>query len=148
MDLIKMGHLFRHHYTIKGQEKMSPLQFKSKRRVEGETFKEETPQEEGMDASSEKVLMQKILECVEVQVEVLKKIISHLSKIEEEEDEEDKASYGQSELTQEDIDCMMTEGKARLLLPNFMPQLKRTPGSWTFKRAHVNDFSKSGDTGI
>ena len=140
-----MGRLFRHHYTIKGQEKMSPLQFKSKRRVEGETFKEETPQEEGMDASSEKVLMQKILECVEVQVEVLKKIISHLSKIEEEEDEEDKASYGQSELTQEDINCMMTEGKVRLLLPNFMPQSKRTPGPWTFKRAHVNDFSESGD---
>ena len=78
---------------------MSPLQFKSKRRVEDETFKEETPQEEGMDASSEKVLMQKILECVEVQVEVLKKIISHLSKIEEEEDEEDNANYRKSELT-------------------------------------------------
>ena len=41
----------------------------------------------------------------------------------------------------------MTEGKVRLLLPNFMPQLKRTPRPWTFKRAHVNDFSKSGDAG-
>ena len=52
-----------------------------------------------MDTSSKKVLMQKILECVEAQVEVLKKIISHLSKIEEEEDEEDNANYGQSKLT-------------------------------------------------
>ena len=48
--------------------------------------------------------MQKILKCVEAQVEVLKKIISHLSEMEEEKDEEDKANYGQSELTQEDID--------------------------------------------
>ena len=70
-----------------------------------------------MDASSEKALMQKMLECVEVQVEVLKKIISHLPKIEEEEVEKDKANHGQSELTQEDTNCMMTEGKVRLLLP-------------------------------
>ena len=49
-----------------------------------------------------------MLKCVEVQVKVLKKIISHLSKIEEEEDEEDKANHGQSELTQEDINYMMT----------------------------------------
>ena len=40
---------------------------------------------------------------------------------------------------------MMTKGMVRLLLPNFMPQLKSTPGPWTFKRAHVNDFSKSRD---
>ena len=145
-----MGRLFRHHYTIKGQEKMSPLQFKSKRRVEGETFKEETPQEEGMDASSEKVLMQKILECVEVQVEVLKKIISHLSKIEEEEDDEDKASYGQSELTQEDINCMMTEGKVRLLLPNLchnrrgLPDhgLSRGPMSMTSLNQETREYEK------
>ena len=91
--------------------------------------------------------MQKMLESVEVQVEVLKKIISHLSKIEEEEAKENKANYGQSELTQEDINRMMTEGKVRLLLPNFMPQLKSTPGPWIFKRAHVNDFSKSEDVG-
>ena len=129
---------------------MSPLQFKSKRRVEGETFKEETPQEEGMDASSEKVLMQKILECVEVQVEVLKKIISHLSKIEEEEDEEDKASYGQSELTQEDINCMMTEGKVRLLLPNLchnrrgLPDhgLSRGPMSMTSLNQETREYEK------
>ena len=49
-----------------------------------------------MDASSEKALMQKKLEWVEALVEVLKKIISHLSEIEE---EEDRASYRQSELT-------------------------------------------------
>ena len=115
--------------------------------MEGKTFKEETPQEERMDTSSEKVLMQKILECMEAQVEVLKKIISHFSKIEEEEDEEDNANYGQSELTQEDNDHMMTKGKVRLLLPNFKPQLKSTPGPWTFKRAHINDFSESGDAG-
>ena len=42
---------------------------------------------------------------------------------------------------------MMTEGKIRLLLPNFMPQLKSTLGPWTFKRAHINDFSESGDAG-
>ena len=74
-----------------------------------------------MDASSEKVLMQKILKCVKAQAEVPKKIISHLSEIEEEEVEKDKANYGQSDLTQEDINRMMTEGKVRLLLPNFMP---------------------------
>ena len=28
-----------------------------------------------------------------------------------------------------------------------MSQLKSAPGPWTFKRAHVNDFSKFGDTG-
>jgi len=78
-----------------------------------------------MDASSEKALMQKKLEWVDALVEVLKKIISHLSEIEE---EEDRASYRQSELTQEDIDRIMIEGKVRLLLPNFMPQLKSTPG--------------------
>nr|POF20398.1 hypothetical protein CFP56_62329 [Quercus suber] len=100
-----------------------------------------------MDVASEKALRQKILKCVEVQVEVLKKIISHLFEMEEEKDEEDKANYRQSELTQEDIDRMMTKGKIRLLLPNFMPHLKSTPGPWTFKRPHVNDFSKLGDVG-
>ena len=89
--------------------------------------------------------MQKILKCVEAQVEVLKKIISHLSEMEEEKDEEDKANYGQSELTQKDIDCMMTKGKIFLLLPNFMPQLKSTPKPWTFKSSHVNEFSESRD---
>ena len=77
-----------------------------------------------MDASSEKALMQKILKCVEAQAEVLKMIISHLSEIEE---EKGRANYGQSELTQEDIDRIMIEGKVYLLLPNFMPQLKSTP---------------------
>ena len=100
-----------------------------------------------MEALSEKVLMQKMLKCVEVQVEVLKKIISHLPKIEEEEAEKDKANHGQSELTQEDINCVMTKGKVYLFLPNFMPQLKSAPGPWTFKRAHVNNFSESGDAG-
>ena len=98
-----------------------------------------------MDASSEKALMQKMLECVEVQVEVLKKIICHLPEIEEAEAEKDKANRGQSELTQEDINRMMTEGKFCVLLPKFMPQLKNAPGPWTFKRAHVNDFSELGD---
>ena len=97
-----------------------------------------------MDASSEKALMQKILKCVEAQAEVLKMIISHLSEIEE---EEGRANYGQSKLTQENIDRIMIEGKVYLLLPNFMPQLKSTPRPWTFKSAHVNDFSKLGDEG-
>ena len=100
-----------------------------------------------MDSASEKALMQKILECVEAQVEVLKKTISQISKMEEEKDEEAKANYGQSELTQEDIDHMMTKGKICLLLPNFMAHLKSTPRPWTFKRAHVNDFFESGDAG-
>ena len=77
-----------------------------------------------MDTSSEKALMQKILKCVEAQAEVLKMIISHLSEIEE---EEGRANYGQSKLTQENIDRIMIEGKVYLLLPNFMPQLKSTP---------------------
>ena len=67
--------------------------------------------------------------------------------IEEEEAEKDKANHGQSELTQEDINRIMTKGKLRLLLPNFMPQMKSTLRPWTFKRAHVNDFSESGDAG-
>ena len=74
-----------------------------------------------MDTLSEKVLMQKMFECVEAQVEVLKKIISHIFEIEEEEVEKDKANHGQSELTQEDLNRMMTEGNVRLLLPYFMP---------------------------
>ena len=115
--------------------------------MEGETFKGKTPQEGKMDASSKKVLMQKMLECVEAQVEVLKKIISHIFEIEEEEVEKDKANHGQSELTQEDINRMMTKRKVHLLLPNFMPQLKSAPRPWIFKRANVNDFFESGDTG-
>jgi len=42
---------------------------------------------------------------------------------------------------------MMTEVKVHLLVPNFMPKLKSTLGPWTFKRAHVNYFSKLGDAG-
>ena len=42
---------------------------------------------------------------------------------------------------------MMTEGKVRLLLPNFMLQLKSASRPWTFKKAHVNDFSESRDAG-
>ena len=77
--------------------------------------------------------------------EVLKKIISHISEIEKEKAEKDKANHGQGELTQEDVNRMITEWKVLLLLPNFMPQLKSAPGPWTFKRAHVNDFSESRD---
>ena len=43
---------------------------------------------------------------------------------------------------------MMAEGKVHLILTNFMPQLKSAPGAWTFKRAHVNDFSESGSAGL
>ena len=50
--------------------------------MEGKTSKGKTPQEGKMDVASKKALMQKILECTEVQVEVFKKITSHLSKIE------------------------------------------------------------------
>ena len=85
------------------------------------TFEGKALQEGKVDASSEKVLMQKMLECVEAQVEVLKKIISRLSEIAKEETEKDKANSGQSEMTQEDINGMMAEGKVRLLLPNFIP---------------------------
>ena len=94
MDL--MGLLLRHHCTTKVKIK-SPLQSKFKRRMEGETF------QESMNASSEKPLMQKLLENVEAQGEVLKKIISRLSKMEEYElmegeewDEGDKVDYEQS----------------------------------------------------
>ena len=104
---MKIGLLFRHCSNP------SPM--------EGKTFKGKTPQEGEMDTSREKVLMQEMLECVETRVEVLKKIISHLSEIEEEEAEKDKANHGQSELTQEDINHVMTKRKVRLLLPNFMP---------------------------
>ena len=60
--------------------------------MEDKTSKRKTYQEEKTDAASEKVLMQKMLECVEAQVEVLKKIIGHLSEIAKEEAEKDKAS--------------------------------------------------------
>ena len=80
-----------------------------------------------MNASGEEALVQKLLERVEAQDEVLEKIISRLSKIEEDElkegeewDKRDKAGYERSKLTQEDIDRMMVEGKIRLLLPEFM----------------------------
>ena len=109
MNLMKMGLLFRR------RSNPSPM--------EGKTFKGKALQEGKMDASSEKVFMQK---------KKLKK---------------NKANHGQSELTQEDINRMMAEGKVHLLLPNFMPQLKSAPRPQTFKRAHVNNFSKSWDMG-
>ena len=85
--------LFKHHCTTKVKIKSS-LQSKSKRRIEGETFQERK------NASSEEALVQKLLESVEAQGEVLKKIISRLSKMEEDElkegekkDEGDKVDY-------------------------------------------------------
>ena len=85
--------LFKHHCTTNVKIK-SPLQSKSKRRIKGETFQERK------NASSEEALVQKLLESVEAQSEVLKKIISRLSKMEEDElkegeekDEGDKVDY-------------------------------------------------------
>ena len=52
-----------------------------------------------MDAVSEKVFKQKMLKCVEAQVEVLKKIIGHISEIEKEEVEERKTEHEPNELT-------------------------------------------------
>ena len=75
---MKIGLLFEHHSN------QGPM--------EGKTSKRRNYQEEKTDAASEKVLMQKMLECVEAQVEVLKKIIGHLSEIAKEEAEKDKAS--------------------------------------------------------
>ena len=106
-----MGLLLRHHSNP------SPM--------EGKTSKRKTYQE------GKKVLMQKMLECVEAQAEILKKIIGHLSKIAKEEAKKNKANREQSELTQEDINHMMAEGKVRLLLPNIKPQQKSAPGQWT-----------------
>ena len=56
-------------------------------------MEDKTFQEGKMDASSEKVLMEKMLECVEAQTEVLKKIIGHFSEIAKEEVEKDKAKH-------------------------------------------------------
>ena len=84
---------------------------------------------------------------MEAQVEVLKKIICHLSKIEKEEAKKDKANREPSELTQEDINRMMAKGKVRLLLPNFMPQ-RVLLDHGLFKMAYMNDFSESGDARI
>nr|POF25164.1 hypothetical protein CFP56_47411 [Quercus suber] len=67
--------------------------------MEDKTSKRKTYQEENMDATSEKVLMQKFLECVEVQAEIPKKIIGRLSEIAKEEAEKDKPKHEQSELT-------------------------------------------------
>ena len=63
MNLMKMGFLFRHCSNP------SP--------TEGKTFKRKTLQEGKIDTSSEKVLMQNMLECVVAQAKVLKKITSH-----------------------------------------------------------------------
>ena len=67
--------------------------------MEDETSKRKAYQEGKIDAASEKVLMQKMLECSEAQVEVLKKIIGHLSEIEKEEAEKHKANHEPSKLT-------------------------------------------------
>lgn len=144
----------RHGLNEKGTSFQTPLHTKSRLSshsnsspMEGKTF------QKGMSASSEETFMQELLEQMEAWGEVLEKIITCLSKIEEElkegeeQDEGDKADYEQSELTQGGIDQMMTKGKVHLLLPNFMPQLKSAPKPWTFKRAHINDFSKLGDIG-
>ena len=50
-------------------------------------------------------------------------------------------------LTQEDIDRVMTEGKVCLLLPEFMLYLRSTLEPWTCKRDPINDFSESGSIG-
>ena len=75
---MKIGILFKHHSNP------SPM--------EGKTSKRKNYQEGKMDTASEKVLMQKMLECVEAQAKVLKKIIGHLFEIAKEEVEKDKAS--------------------------------------------------------
>ena len=71
-----------------------------------------------MDAASEKVFMQKMLECVKAQAEALGNIIGHLSKIEKVEVEKCKAKHEPNELTQEGIYLVMAEGKVCLPLPN------------------------------
>ena len=85
--------------------------------MEGKMF------QEGMNASSEEASLEEIFELMKVWCKTLKKILSRLSKTKEvfKEGEEDQADYGQSELTQEHIDCMMIEEKVHLLLPNFVP---------------------------
>ena len=65
--------------------------------------------------------MQRMLECVKAQAEVLKKIIGHLSEIEKEEAKKHKADHEPRKLTQEGINHMMAKGKVRLPLPNFKP---------------------------
>nr|POE86094.1 hypothetical protein CFP56_02461 [Quercus suber]POE86095.1 hypothetical protein CFP56_02462 [Quercus suber] len=101
-----------------------------------------------MDTTSEKVLMQTMLECVEAQAKVLKEIIGHLFEIEKEEVEKYEANHKPSKLTQEAINHVMVEGKVCLPLPNFKPQLRGAPRPWTFKRAHVNNFFESGEAGL
>ena len=67
--------------------------------MEGETSKMKAYQEGRTDVASEKVFMQKMLECVESQAEILKKIIGHISKIKKEESKKCKAEHEPSELT-------------------------------------------------
>ena len=50
-------------------------------------------------------------------------------------------------LTQEDINRVMTKGMFCLLLLEFLQQLRSTTGPWTFKRAHVNYFFEIGNVG-
>ena len=75
---MKMGLLLRYHSNP------SPM--------EGKTSKRKTYQEGKIEAASKKVLMQKMFECVEMQVEILKKIIGHLSEIAKEEAKKNKAN--------------------------------------------------------
>ena len=82
---MKMGLLFKH------RSNPSPM--------EGETSKMKAYQEGRMDVASEKVFMQKMLDCIESQAEILKKIIGHISKIEKKESKKCKAEHEPSELT-------------------------------------------------
>ena len=87
MNLIKMGLPLR----LSPHSNSSPM--------EGNTF------QEGMNPLSEESSLQEIFEQVKARRKALKMILICLSKIEEvfkegeEEDEEDKANYGKSELT-------------------------------------------------
>nr|POE89245.1 hypothetical protein CFP56_69699 [Quercus suber] len=63
--------------------------------MDNRTSKRKTYQEGKKDATSEKVLMQKMLESVDAPAKVLKKIIGHLSKIAKEEAKKFKATREQ-----------------------------------------------------
>nr|POF25013.1 hypothetical protein CFP56_37974 [Quercus suber] len=113
--------------------------------MEGETSQLKTYREGKMDAANEKVFMQKMLECVKAQAEVLKKIIGHLSEIDKEEAEKWKAKHESNELTQEGIYHVMAEGKdhRRTTIGPNGPQ--RDDGDWFLDKARRNFPNKGRD---
>ena len=108
-----MGHELNKNETPHSGITYHQGQVPTQRRMESKTFQEGTLQEERMTASNKEALVQELFKEVKAQGEIIEKIISHPSKMKEEElmepahdkeegeewDEEDKADYERNKLT-------------------------------------------------